>query len=172
MEAISLKEYLDNQINLLREENRTLLKSFEKLNETRHQEIEKAASIALSSARENLEARFQGLKNLEELQHSEQAKATELALDAVNARLQIMNEFRSSVSDITQMSATRAELEQLKERLTERIKRNEDEVSDLKTFRAIVDSKASQVSVIFSIVMSVASLTLGIISLLLKFIGG
>jgi hypothetical protein len=170
--TVPLREYMDTSLSALRHEMDDRARDAERLNETRHQEIERAAALALRAAEIHLETSFNALRDLEELQHREQEKALKLALETMGIRLDHLNEFRESVRLITSASATRDEIRQLEERINERVNRNKEEITDLKTFRAVLDSKASQMSVIVAWVMSAVGLILGIVSLILKLVGG
>jgi len=100
-------------------------------------------------------------------------------------RLAAMNEFRASMSDIANRSATRVEFDQMRERMAqfattsdvdninERIGALMDQINEdirsLRESRAVMEGKASQSSVMWAILIAVAGLALSAIGLIEHF---
>ena len=112
-------------------------------------------------------------------------KATQVATAALDLRLAAMNEFRASMSDIANRSATRVEFDQMRERMAqfattsdvdninERIGALMDQINEdirsLRESRAVMEGKASQSSVMWAILIAAAGLVLSAIGLIEHF---
>jgi hypothetical protein len=102
------------------------------------------------SLREYFESKFDALE-----------KASRLAEDKLNARLEIMNEFRSAMKDQAGQFITRTECHGRKAHV-------DKEIQDFREFKAVVESKASSVYVTVVMVISLLALLLGILDFLIK----
>lgn len=88
-------------------------------------------------------------------------KASELQRETLNIRLEAMNEFRDAMKDQTVNYLTRNEYEIHHCKL-------EDDITELKKYRNIMEGKASQSSVIFLGIISLISLLLGVADFVLR----
>ena len=118
-------------------------------------------------------------------------KATTVAYTSMNERLATMNEFRQSMQDMRGETVSRAEFNQMRERLTlyancaeldalrdrveqmrqvreSQIKVLEDEIQSLSEFRAELRGKASTQSVMWAYAISAIGILFSIISLFEK----
>ena len=86
-------------------------------------------------------------------------KATEIAAGNMGNRLASMNEFRAAMQDLSSRMVTREEQALLTRKL-------EADIADLKKSRDQAEGKASQTSVIISLLFGVAGVIFGIINLL------
>ena len=112
-------------------------------------------------------------------------KATQVATAALDLRLAAMNEFRASMSDIANRSATRVEFDQMRERMnqfalasdidnvnariTTLMNQIDDDIRSLRESRAVLEGKASQSSVMWAILLALAGLLLSAIGLVEHF---
>jgi len=85
-------------------------------------------------------------------------KATEIAASSMRDRLAGMNEFRAAMQDLSARMVTRAEMALQMDKL-------ESDIADLKRSRDLAAGKASQTSVIISLLFGVAGVIFGIINL-------
>ena len=99
------------------------------------------------------------LKDYFEARLSAIETATVVATTALDRRLGGMNEFREAMKDQAAQMVTRSEL-------NVRFERIDEELESLRTYRDRMEGKASQTSVIVSLVFGIAGLIFGIINLL------
>jgi hypothetical protein len=118
--------------------------------------------------KEHLETRLDALQRHIEAQLQSIDRATCLALQAMDKRLEVMNEFRGSLNDTTSRLVSREELAALNVRYLDSVARLDADISELKTYRATMEGKASQSSVNTATVLSVLGLVMAIVSLALK----
>ena len=86
-------------------------------------------------------------------------KATAVASGSLRERLAGMNEFRNAMSDLSSRMMTREEVSLLMKKL-------DADIADLKKSRDQAEGKASQTSVIISLLFGVAGVILGAVGLL------
>ena len=110
------------------------------------------------------------LKELVESRISALEQARKTAERSMEKRLDGMNEFRETLSDQAGRMATKEHVLELRDRLEIQINLNAKAISDLQTFRAVVDSKASQGSLYISVGIAVLGLILSFISLATVFL--
>ena len=118
--------------------------------------------------KEHFETRLDALQRHTESQLLSIDRATCLALQAMDKRLEGMNEFRAALSDTTARLVTREELAALNVRYLDNVARLDTDISELKTYRATMEGKASQSSVNAATVLSIIGLIMALISLALK----
>jgi hypothetical protein len=94
-------------------------------------------------------------------------KAVGIAHQSMEARLLSMNEFRASLRDQSMMFVTKAE----HDALCDRVDRLDKEVQGLRESRAELAGKASQSSVDNAKIMAFVGIGIGIVGILLKFVG-
>lgn len=100
------------------------------------------------SLREHIESRLAALE-----------KATDLAAKALEKRLEGMNEFREALNNQASQFMTRREMTVIKDAFVK-------DIRELREFKAALEGKASQTSVIITLVISILGLLVAIISLL------
>jgi hypothetical protein len=88
-------------------------------------------------------------------------RAVVLAREQMERRLDGMNEFRDTLRDQASKFITRAECDLAKDKI-------EDDVQELREFRAALDAKASQGAVYIAYGLSALGLLLGAIGLLVR----
>jgi len=115
------------------------------------------------SLKEYVDARFTSVE-----------EAVRVASYALNQRLEGMNEFRASMNDIASRTVPRTEFDLLRERMNSMASCNEldalrAEVKALQQYKATMEGKASQSSVMWAILLGLAGLLLSAIGLIEHF---
>ena len=95
-------------------------------------------------------------------------KSQGLVYEAMGRRLDGLNQFREALRDQQSKFATCIELAAVRERLDVETTRFEKEIQALREFKATLEGKASQQSVIFAYALSILGLLIGIIGLVRK----
>ena len=103
--------------------------------------------------REYLETRLESLREQINVKLEATEKATNLARTTIDDRLTAMNEFRAALSDTTARMVTRTEM-------ASEINNLKIEIGYLREFKALMEGKASQTSVIIAYIITVVSLLL------------
>ena len=114
-------------------------------------------STALCALRDYVDARFRALENAIELRAETHERALDIAHRGLEKRLEGMNEFRAQLRDQTATLLPRAEYELMHEKLCA-------EVRELRDFRIVVESKASQKAVTFATGLAVLASILALCS--------
>ena len=115
------------------------------------------------------------LKEYMDSRFTAQEQATRVAYAAMESRLEGMNEFRASMSDMTSRTVTRPEFDLLRDRMNGfascvELDAMKDDIRGLRESRAELAGKASQQSVNVALLFSVLGLLMGVISLAEKLI--
>jgi hypothetical protein len=105
--------------------------------------------------REYFEARLESLREQINVKLEATEKATNLARTTIDDRLTAMNEFRAALSDTTARMVTRTEL-------AAEINNLKVEIGYLREFKALMEGKASQTSVVIAYIVTIVSLLLSI----------
>lgn len=113
------------------------------------------------SFKDYFDSRFAELKNYMDVKFNSIEKSTCLAQDNLNARLESMNEFRSSLKDQTAHYITRIEHEAL-------ISKYDSDIRVLREANAKNDGKASQQSVTLAYLISFIGIVIGLVGLIIK----
>jgi hypothetical protein len=141
-----------------------------------------AAVQIICSERATMSTNSPTLRELFELRFNAMDRAVNVALDSMNKRLEGMNEFRQALRDAQSQSITRTEcgiaktkieedLDGVKQKTDEMLRRSEYEiqhqrvVEDIKMLReskALLEGKASQMSVNITIAIAVMGLLVSI----------
>lgn len=114
------------------------------------------------SLRDYFDNRFTELKNYMDIKFNSIEKSTCLAQENLNARLENMNEFRSSLKDQTANFITRTEHESL-------IQKYDSDIRVLRETQAEARGKASIQSVYVGYAIAFIGIIMGILGLLFKF---
>lgn len=114
------------------------------------------------SLRDYFDNRFTELKNYMDIKFNSIEKSTCLAQENLNARLENMNEFRSSLKDQTANFITRTEHESL-------IQKYDSDIRVLRETQAESRGKASVQSVYVGYAIAFIGIIMGILGLLFKF---
>lgn len=110
------------------------------------------------------------LRDYFELRFNSMDKALTLSQETLEVRLERMNEFREAMQDQSSHFVTREEMALMLQRQAAEnaVKLSEicTNVENLKTYKATMEGKASQNSVVFSAVIALIGLLLAVVSLL------
>jgi hypothetical protein len=93
--------------------------------------------------------------------HAGTDHALDLASTALDKRLEGMNEFRNTLRDQAGGFLTRSEYNFAHEKIS-------TDVAELKTFRAVIESKASQTSMMITMAIALIGLLVSVVSLFFK----
>jgi SUMO ligase MMS21 Smc5/6 complex component len=102
------------------------------------------------------------IKEYIDMRFHETEKAHQNEQIALNHRLEVMNQIRNQLNDQAHTFLTRAEYEAKHEAIANKI-------SDLETFKAVVNSKANQSAVFIAYLFSAASMIISLIALFKDF---
>ena len=111
--------------------------------------------LKTSAAATDVESQLVPLREYIDLRFSETQRAIDKAESSMNERLASMNEFRATLKDQSAKFITREEVTSMLERIQEN-------VTALQKLSDISTGKASQTSMIIALVISLASLGLGL----------
>jgi hypothetical protein len=113
------------------------------------------------SLRDHLQQQLVAQRDYFEMRLASIAQATELAAKTQDARFGNVNEFRGALTDLSNRMATRQELDLQLDKLR-------GDIVDLKRSRDEASGKASQTSVIVSMLFGVSGLVVAIVGLLTR----
>lgn len=116
-------------------------------------DLEHHIDAELRGLREYLDAKIDGID-----------QATKLAATMMERRLDGMNEFRETLKDQASRFATRAEMDEVKDRI-------EADLRVLRESRALLEGKASQKSVTAVMVVSAIGFVISVLGIMLRLMG-
>lgn len=115
--------------------------------------IKEYIDILHASLKDYIDTRFESIQ-----------EAIRVATNALERRLENVNEWRASFRDLSSTYPTKAELSVFKESV-------DKDLREIRDWKNKQEGKASQSSVNISLILGVSGLVIGLISILLRFIG-